>query len=265
MHFILKSLFALVGLLPCTLSGQGPVSGFFPEAGETIIALTLAGESFNRYNFGTESRPAAQTSRGASFFLEHGLKSHTSVILTAPYIHVDEDDRGFQDASVWIKYRNHYQEKGPEKWTTVTAIGLSFPISDYPVNTNNPIGSRATFFQGRLGVQYQTPFGVFFYLQSGIDFRVIPTVQNALPVLFRVGAGGRWLFAEAWVEYYNTFSNGIDSSLGAGEGSDWLRTGGTLYVPVSPAFGAYLNGAFVLDGENVGLSKRYGVGVVVRF
>ncbi len=263
--FIKKCFSWLLGLLPGVIFAQGPVSGFFPEDGETVIAVTLATENFERYNFGSDSRLVSQTSRGVSCFLEHGLKTNTSLILTAPYIYVDEDDRGFQDASIWLKYRNHHQEKGDQKWTTATAIGLSFPISDYPVSTSNPIGSRATLFQGRLVVQYQAPFGVFFHLQSGIDFRVIPSVQSALPVLFRVGAGSRWLFAEAWMEYYNTFSNGIDPTIAAGEGSDWIRTGGTLYVPVVPALGVYLNGAFVLDGENVGLSRRFGMGVVVRF
>ncbi|MCB0608481.1 MAG: hypothetical protein H6562_19575 [Lewinellaceae bacterium] len=264
MRLNIKSFFIPLGLLPLHLSAQGPVTGFFPEGGETVLALTLADERFDRYNFGDEPREAVQRSGSVSFFMEHGLRDHTSLIVTAPYIWVDADDRGFQDVSVWLKYRNGYRESGAAKWTTATAVGLSFPIADYPTMSSNPIGQKATYFQGRLVVQYQAPFGVFFHLQSGIDFQIIPTVRQAIPVLFRAGAGSRIVFAEAWLEYYNTLSNGIDQTLAAGEGSDWLRTGGTLYFTITPAFGLYANGAFMLGGQNVGLSRRFGVGFVLR-
>ncbi|MCB9293513.1 MAG: hypothetical protein H6559_10370 [Lewinellaceae bacterium] len=53
--------------------------------------------------------------------------------------------------------------------------------------------------------------------------------------------------------------------MSGGSGSQWLRIGGTLYVPVIVSIGLVFGGARILSGRNIGLSTRWNAGVVYRW
>ncbi len=259
------SLFCLSLLTPLAgLLAQGPISGFMPNPGQTDFAITYSEETFDTYYFGRQKQNIDLHTRSYNFFLEHGLSQRTAIVLTVPYLKIDDINKGLQDGSVFLKYRNFYQAAANGELNLITAVGLTFPLSKYPTDTQNPIGQRATTFSGRFQAQYKFNSGYFVNLQSGFDFRVIPDAQTAIPLLFRMGYGAPWFYIDGWLEYFHTINTGVDTNIGAGSGSRWLRAGGTFFVPVTPYFGAFVGGAWILSGQNIGLSRRWNVGGVLR-
>ncbi len=180
------------------------------------------------------------------------------------YLWIDEINKGLQDGSFFLKFRNLYQPKPSGSLSLITAIGLTFPFSNYRIDTETPIGQKNTVFHARLNLQYQGNKGFFFSLQSGLDFRLIPDALASLPTLLRFGYGGKRIYLDAWVENLYTFNAGVDGRIQGGSGSNWWRLGGTLYVPILPELGAVANVAHFLSGRNIGLSTRWGAGLVVK-
>ncbi len=256
-----KGLTVLFCCFAASLFAQGPVSGFLPGAGKTDLAITYSYEYFNQYYFGSQKQEIAQTQHNASFFLEHGLSARSSLVLAAPYIWIGEN-RGLQDGSLFLKYSAYQNEGVNGKLYLIGALGATFPLSQYPTEVSNPIGARATQLQGRVVAQYNSVFGVFAHLQSGLDVRVSPDNLYALPVVFRLGFSGSWFYLDGWMEYYHTFNAGQDLTVSAGNGSTWLRGGGTLYYPVTNNFGAFVGFAQIFNGRNIGLSSRWNLGLV---
>jgi hypothetical protein len=188
------------------------------------------------------------------------------LVLTAPYIQHNAQNKGWQDAALWLKYRNERTEKTLGFSNFITAIGLSFPLSQYPNDNPLAIGRRATTFQGRLLWQYEARYGWFINLQSGIDFQFAPVAQAAVPLLIRGGIGTSWYYVDIWIERYQSL-NGVanDNNLSVGPGSSWTKSGLTFYVPIQHWIGVFTSGSLVLGGRNIGQSKRLNAGVVFRF
>ena len=264
----LQHLFSIVLVLVFgihSLWGQGAIDGYMKGRGNTDVAVSYAREGYDVYNFGAEPRPVDIRINSIGFFIEHGVNDSIDLVFTTAYLDLDPQNRGIQDAILALKYRNQYRKfRNGGSWTTLTAVGLGFPLGGYSTETTNPIGERALSFQARLVGQYQSPNGVFAQLQSGFDFRIEPQNLFAVPVLVRAGWAGRFLYADAWLERYQTLNSGTNTQIAGGEGSSWWKVGSTLYVPISGSFGVVANVARILGGENIGESTRLGGGVVVR-
>jgi len=260
--FLLIFAFAVLYLL--RLPAQGPVSGFMPGGKHTDIAVNYTYEHFDQYYFGNELENAPTTTRSANLFLEHGFSDSLGLILTLPYKWIDQINRGLQDATLLLKYRNHYRQRRNGQSTFITSVGLSSPISAYPVDTENPIGIRATTFQSRILTQFQWNSGVFVLFKTGLDFRLIPSALVAVPALFRVGWGGRKWYVDGWLEFYHTFNPGTDVQISAGNGSRWQRLGATIYYAFTPSTGVVLNAARFLGGANIGKANQLSAGLVFK-
>lgn len=254
----------IVLFLPALAFGQGPISGFKGPGGITDFALSYATETFGTYRFGREERNQPLTTESWNLFVEHNFTDTLSLVVSLPYLWIDEENRGLQDANLFLKYRNVYRPARRGYLNLLTAVGLSFPASAYPKDTGSPIGTRAIAFQGRFSGQYAFHSGLFFQLQSGFDFRLLEELQVAMPILFRAGFGARYYYLEGWLEQFYTFNEAVDTQLSGGAGSDWTRLGATIYVPVIRNTGIVLGGAWVVNGRNIGLSTRWNVGLVYR-
>ena len=228
------------------------------------VAVSYGTESFRSYQFGRETRINPLTTQSISLFLEHGFTDSISLVVTAPYLWIDSLNRGWQDGTLHLKQLQR-------TWTTpagpihlLSAFGGSFPLSSYPTGTDTPIGIRNVAFQGRVVGQFQHRQGWFVHLQTGLDVLLLEPAILAVPVLVRGGYGHRRFFLESWVEVYSSFSSGSDTRIAEGSGSDWLRIGGTLYVPLRAGLGLTAGFAGILDGRNIGLSRRWHAGIVQR-
>lgn len=254
----------ILWLIPCFIFAQGPITGFMPGAGNLDLAVTYGYDSYDIYLFGDERQSQDLVTQSASLFVEYGSSERFSLLLNIPYIWIDKSNQGLQDGSFYLKFQNLHQRKKSGSLSLITAIGLTFPLSNYNIDTETPIGQKNTVFNARLNMQYGGDKGFFFSLQSGLDFQLIPDALASLPTLFRVGYGGRWIYLDAWMENVYTFNAGVDDRIQGGSGSNWWRVGGTVYVPILPQLGAVANVAHFLSGRNIGLSTRWGAGLVIK-
>jgi hypothetical protein len=250
-------------LAPAALA-QGPISGFKGPRGTTDLAINYGTESFSTYLFGTAERRTPLTTESFNLFVEHNFTDTLALVFNLPYVWIDEANRGLQDANLFLKYRNKHQQYSHGYLNLITSVGLTFPASAYPTDTDTPIGIRALAFHGRFSAQYASYGGFFVQLQSGLDFRLVEEMQVALPVLLRAGYGGRYYYVEGWLEQFITLNDAVDEQITGGAGSDWTRLGATLYLPMTPKIGAVLGGAWIVQGRNIGLSARWNAGLVYR-
>lgn len=246
------------------LAAQGPISGFLPGEKTTDFAINYGVETYDHYFFGRDKQEVSNTIRSLSLFIEHGFSKRASLIFTAPYIWIDEENEGLQDGIIALKYRNKRKDYNDGNLNLITSIGLSVPISGYDSMTDNPIGNRAFTFQGRFLMQYNFNLGLFIHLQSGLDFQLAPVSRAAWPMQFRMGFGTKYYYVDGWVEYFRSFSSGTDVQVSGGSGSDWLRMGGTIYIPVYAGIGVFGSIAYLPTGRNIGQSTRLNTGIVYK-
>jgi len=254
----------LLMLFSTAASAQGPITGFMPGAGVTDIAPGYSYESFNSYYFGRERRSASNTLQTFSLFAEHGFSDSLSIVLTVPYIWNTRNQGSLQDATVALKYRNIHRRGPLGAFSLIGSAGITFPAAAYAIDSLNPIGIRATTLQARLAGQYNFNSGWFVHAQTGYELRVLPDALHAVPILLRAGFGARQYYVESWVEWFHSFSTGTDARISGGQGADWLRAGGVLYVPVSARFGAFAGVAHIFTGRNIGQSTRLNAGAVLK-
>ena len=257
--------FSLSICLAGSLWGQGPITGFMPGKKGTDLALTYSYESFETYFFGKEKSEISNAISSVNLFIEHGITDSLSIVANIPYLRADQFNKGFQDATLFLKYKSFFKQYNSGKLTQITAAGVSLPISRYPVLSENPIGQRNTILQGRFLGQYQFNFGMFIHLQVGLDFQISPNNQTAVPAIARIGWGSSKIYIDAWMEYYHAFQSGTDQQILGGQGSRWMKVGGVFYYAISPQFGAFIGGAQILNGRNIGQSSRINAGIVYKW
>ena len=248
---------------PFFLLSQGAIDGYMKAKKETDIALTYSYEHFDKYWFGSEIQDQSLTTQSASLFVAHGFRNDFNLILSLPYMHIDDENKNIQDAILAIKFRNKKTDFNSGSLNKITSVGFTFPASGYDVNTENPIGQRAVAFMLRHLYQYENS-GFFVHLQSGFDFRLIPETQFAVPIIFRTGYAHSKFYFDLWLDYFHTMEPGIDQSISAGTGSQYLKIGGTFYYPVIKWLGVFVGGAQYLSGRNIGKASRVNVGVVLK-
>lgn len=249
------------------LWAQGPISGFMPKPGQLDLAYTYSQSEFDTF-FDTngDAVDRSLSAQAQALFMEYGADAKTALVATLPYIQHDEENRAWQDASLWLKYNNQRVEKTASVRQMITAIGLSTPVSRYANDNPQAIGQRATTFHGRLAWQSTATYGWFINWQLGIDFQLAPVAQAAMPLLLRGGFGAKQYYIEGWIERYQALGQqGNAEILVATPASSWTRMGGTLFLPIIPKIGVVFGTAYVLGGQNIGQSLRWNMGVVFRF
>ncbi len=259
------SLSSALLLINCSLWGQGPISGFLSGKGKLDIALGYSIDRFDRYlgQDGEESFDLETSSY--NIFLEYGLDSNMALVVTAPWMQINDREQGWQDANVWLKYRNQKRTGLTASNSFFTAVGVSFPIGNYTTGERTSLGRRATIFQGRLVWQLDHFDGWFLHAQSGIDFQLAPIATAVWPVVLRTGFGSPYFYVEAWFESVKSLNEAFDNTLTVGAGSSWNRIGGTLYFPIQSWIGIFGGTALILDGTNIGKSTRWNLGTVIKF
>lgn len=259
------NLFVLIAL-PFLALAQGPINGFMPVKGQWDIATTYSQENYEE--FYDEEGLSTQRSimqQSYNLYVEYGLDAKTSFVFTAPYISHNDDNKGLQDASMWVKYRNDRIKKDGGMLNFITSFGLSVPLSKYPTDNIAAIGNRASTVHGRFLMQYEANYGWFVQVQSGLDFQFSPEAVAAFPLLIKGGIGTKWLYFDLWFEYFQALGqNAQGNQQAVGTGSTWNKLGTTIYVPIQPWIGAFVGGATVLSGKNIGAGNRLNIGLVFR-
>ena len=166
----MRSILLLLTFLSLPISllfAQGPISGFMTGDATTDLAFSYSYESYNSYFFGQEKQAISNEISSASLFLEHGFNDSFGLVFTLPYLWIDEINRGIQDGIIAIKYRNTHKKFEKSNLSMITAVGVSFPMSAYPKDTENPIGIRATHFPRALLDSTSISFWIFLPHSNG--------------------------------------------------------------------------------------------------
>lgn len=281
---------------------QGMIDGFMRGKGNTSAALSYAFEHYNTYFVGGNStiNPNLGTiaTRSATLFASTGINDKLDVVINLPYIKAAadqgywQDQKGFQDASVYLKYRPlSYQTGNIGEASLILAGGISTPFSNYVADAPVAIGHRSTNLDGRLVAQFKTNFGVFASAQAGYVYRsttkldreavdISPEVQgnyyghktnvpDALDYSAKVGFASSIIYADAWLNYQQARGG---TNIGPGvpfpsNGVTYTRTGFTVFgsLPFYKALGLGVGSSFTLNGKNVGKATRYSASLVYNF
>lgn len=263
-------LFIVLNLLTISLLAQGPLDGWMKGKNNTDIALSFNRETYDTYRFGNVDSSQNNLIQSASIFIEHGFSDSLDLVFTVPFMRTPicdgcaEFNQGFQDGTLHLKFRSSKKKKEKGYLKKFAAVGVSTPIGQYSDTLVRPLGARNTVLQGRYFLQQDFFSGMFLHFQTGVDFRFIPNSLVSVPLILKTGYGGKRLFLEGFLEYLHTINSTADLQISGGGGSTWLKSGATIYYAIKPNFGVYLKGAWILGGENIGLSSTYGFGAAYR-
>ena len=228
-------------------------------------------------NIGTVSR------KTFAYMGAYGVSKNFNLLFNVPYIKTNATAgtltgmEGFQDLSLFAKWKAYSKKIGPGTLSLFGVGGYSFPLSDYPPDflpLSIGLGSKTILV--RAMADYQV--GKFFVTGSGsymfrdnitIDRTSYYTTEmhstdevempNANSISLRTGYRAKYLWLEGVIEKYTTLG-GFDITKNnmpfPSNKMNATTTGVRIkYVPKSfDQLSLLLNGDYVIDGRNVGQS-----------
>ncbi len=294
----MKQLVLLLFIILLCVTGrafaQMPNDAIYMSKNTACLALSYGHSSWDKYWENSLKRPnlniGTHTTQNAMAMLAVGVTKNLNVIAGVPYVWTKTSagnlmwQNGFQDASLWLKYR-FINKSG----FSLHAIGgASIPIGNYvPDFLPMSIGIQCRTATARLLARYwNRPTGIYLTASGSYIFRSNikidrdsyladgklhgtnrVSVPNAFDASARIGYQKAAIQAEAFAEY------------GACDGGDNIRrndmpfpsnnmksTVGGVYAKFQPKnIGVNARAAYVLDGANVGQSTSFSVGVLYQF
>jgi hypothetical protein len=283
----MKQLLILL-LFPTALFAQGPLDGYLKGKGVLDLAPSFSVNTAQTFA-GADNRIFDEGFQGStvSLFAEYGVTNNFDLVATGSYIFT-ANNSGLQDGALLAKYRPVYADFGKKgRLGILMGLGATFPLSDYEVVAAGALGQKAVTAPARLIVQYESPWGVFFNLTGGYNWRLdnlkeddIAVVRRERPdyqpinpanfstFLFKIGFPAKHYYIDAWVEQQNT-QGGADyvpnlPDLPQAYGVTYTQAGGTLYYSDNGKTGFFLSGGHIFRGRNVSRITRLTAGVVIK-
>ena len=257
----MKKFLLFVLFFPIDTFSQGPVDGFFKGKGVLDLALSGAYQHSEKFYAGFNSITYPRRLTSISAFGEYGVLHNLDVILNIPLINGQ-----FQDASFFVKYGLPFNFSDADSpFHIISAVGISFPLTNYATQSGQAIGQRATQIQPKLILQYQLKHGFFIQAHSGYNYTFNP-VPSSIPFSGKIGFSKKKIYTDIWFDY----QKGLGDVEWIGDASQDFRTlyvsyskiGGVFYFAVKPKFGLFVNGSYILAGINIGKSFSIGAGFV---
>lgn len=267
---------------------QGPLDGYLKGRKALDVAPSFSVLSAQKLD-GAGGKTYSTPYRGnmLSLFAEYGVTHNFDLVATGAFVFT-EARSGLQDGGLYVKYRPLYVETGKTgKLGVLFGTGASFPLANYEPTAAGAIGQKAVTVPGRLIVQYETPFGVFFNLTGGYNWRLdqlkeedIAVVRQNRPdyqpidpanfstFLFKIGFPAKHYYLDAWIEQQSA-KGGADyvpevPDLPQAYGVSYTQFGGTVFYSESGRNGFFLSGAYIARGRNVSRVLRVTGGLVVK-
>jgi hypothetical protein len=271
---------AILALTGIEVKSQTLVSGFMQGAGNTSVAVTWSGESYDEYYVGTNrtDNPMLGTIRtsSVSVFAAGGITDWADVIVMLPWVQASstaafwETIGGMQDYAAALRFRPlQVSLDSTIALDVMVSGGISGPLTNYINNAPVTIGHGSTNLDARLTLQArETSSGLFAMVQTGyvqrsnvtIDRGFDVAVPDAIESVFRLGWTGNPIYAEAFL-HSHVAQSGTD--IGAGvpfptNRQTFMRFGGTLawQLPWVDRLSLLAGGATLLSGSNVGHATR---------
>ncbi|MCE6992581.1 hypothetical protein [Dyadobacter sp. CY323] len=272
---------------------QMPNDAIYMSKNTACIAVSYTHSSWDQYWENSLKRQnlniGTHTTQNVMPMLAVGITKNINIIAAIPYIWTQTSagnlrwQKGFQDASGWIKYR--FLNKSGLSLHAIA--GGSVPVGDYiPDFLPMSIGLQCKTATGRLMASYRHKTGIYLTASGSYIFRSKITIDrdaylsdgklyntnqvsvpNAYDAAARLGYLKHGLQAEGFLEY------------GACDGGDNIRRNDMPFPTnnmKSTVVGAYAKfqpknigvtarAAYVLQGTNVGQSTNLSAGVLYQF
>ena len=254
--------------LPQMSFAQGNIDGFYKRTSEGTVVLGGGFEDSKKYIAGDTKLDLERSTYYAALFTSYGISDDLDINLSVPYI-VSNQQRNFQDLSLFLKYRIASYDADFGRLEISVAGGFSTPISNYDIGGLNDIGQQATILDTRGMLHFMAKSSWFATLQSGYSYK-LEEVPNSLPATLKVGrATSRWYY-DVYYDYQYSFGGidyrGTPAPQNFKEfGVDFHKIGGTLFKPFSSQFGGYVSLSYTLSGRNTFLGAAYGLGLSYNF
>ena len=268
--------------------GQGAVDGYLKGKGNLDVATSFSGNSAERF-LGSSGNVYDLKYKGSllSLFAELGLSDNFDLVAVGAVVFTPSLS-GFQDGAIYAKYRlGIWEVKKGYRLHVISALGASFPLSNYKPTANGALGTKAITVQPRFILQLETPPGFFVNLTGGYNWRLdepskadILEVQNTRPdfqpgspsnfttYMVKFGFPAAHYYLDTWFEWQTTNggSNYVPdlTDLPQLYGVSYKQVGGTAYYSDSGKNGFYLSAGYILGGRNVSQIFRITGGYVFK-
>lgn len=258
----------LCGLITVGSFAQGKIDGFYRGKGNATVVLGLGFEDSKKYFAGRNKVDLSRNLYYANLFASYGISNNLDIQTSIPYM-ISDDNKDFQDISIFMKYR--FFEKATENgtWHLSVGGGFSTPLSNYDIGGLNDIGQRATIMETRAMVHYRCNKNWFITAQSGFSYK-LEEVPNSIPFAIKIGkATSKWYY-DIFYDYQHSF--GGDDYLGSPRpqnfrefGVDYHKIGTTVFKNLAEDFGLYVNYSYILIGRNSFQGTAYALGLTYDF
>ena len=272
----MKLIISLLFVLPVLFSyGQGRVDGFFKGKGNLDFVVSGGYENNKNYFAGKNKIALGREIVIANTFIAYGITDRLDVNFSLPYIMVNTNTKGLQDASLFLKYKlfriNKERFARCPSWLNgdmAIAGGVSSNFTDYQTEGGNAIGQQAKTIDLRPVLQMYFPQGVFATLQAGYTYKINP-VPNSLSPAIKVGVANSKLYADVWYEYQYSFGGldyqGTPSPSSFRElGVNFHKIGTTVYAPIKNKFGIFAGASYIISGRNTSQGLGVNAGIVLK-
>jgi hypothetical protein len=259
-----------------TVNGQGRVDGFFKGKGNLDFVLSGGYENNKNYFAGKNKIALGREIFIANTFIAYGITNRLDVNFSMPYIMVNTNTRGLQDASLFFKYKlmpiniGAVEGEGVPKiyGDLILAGGVSSNFTDYQTEGGSAIGQQAKTIDLRPVLQMYFLHGIFATLQVGYAYKFNP-VPNSLSPAIKVGIAKAKIYADVWYEYQYSFG-GLDyqgtpiPSSFRELGVNFHKIGTTVYTPIKNKFGIFVGGSYLISGRNTSQGLGVNAGIVLK-
>ncbi|WP_353720850.1 hypothetical protein [Dyadobacter sp. 676] len=289
---VLGILLAIAGSIP-SAHAQMPNDAIYMGKKTACLAVSYTHSSWDQYWENSLKREnlniGTHTTQSVMPMLAVGITKNLNAIVAVPYVWTQASagnlrwQKGFQDASGWLKYR-FLNKSG---FSLHAIAGGSIPVSDYiPDFLPMSIGLQCKTATVRLLANYRHKSGIYLTASGSYIFRSKITIDrdsyladgklyntnkvsvpNAYDASARLGYLKKAIQAEGFIEY------------GACDGGDNIRRNDMpfptnnmkstvvgVYAKFQPKnIGVNARASHVVDGRNVGQSTAFSVGVLYQF
>lgn len=245
---------------------QGPVDGFYKGKGNAEIGLG-GGASFNKkFYAGTDLITLKRNIINVSVFAGFGLTENLDISASLPYLVVN-DQKSFQDASVYLKYRLFNRKLSSGSLQLSIAAGFSSNVVDYETEGGSALGQEAKVIDLRPILHFASNNGWFYTLQGAYLYKFSP-VPEAINAGLKIGRATSKFYFDLWYAYQYSFG-GLDyrgepsPSTFRELGVNYNQVGGTYYRPFTDKLGGYIGASYSFAGRNT--VNGYGLNLGVTF
>jgi len=292
------SVAAIAALSATSLRAQTEIDGIMMNKNQICIAPMYSYSSWDEYwegqlkrenlNLGTVSTQMAML--GANY----GITDDVNIMAMGNYVWTKASagtlhgNKGFQDISVFAKWKAYKKKFGHNKLSLIAIGGFSTPMTNYVIDhLPLSIGMGSSVLTGRGMIDYTwkrwsaTASGTYmrrsnvdidrtsYYTTEGVISKEVE-MPDVIAFNFRAGYRGRYLIAEAVLNVMNT-QGGYDITRNnmpfPSNDMDATSVGVNLKYTFKfhPNLALNAGGNYVVKGRNVGQATSYSGGILYAF